>query len=199
MNEEVNQSTERSNRTLWILIASFAIPMIAAYVYYFLGDDFSRGNNGKLISPMINIESLSLTDEAGQLKSKDELTHKWKMLYVVGSACDAICSEKLYLMRQMNKALGKNAHRFQHMLIHTDKMSEEFDQLIKSEHTAALHSYTSKDTLSQALNDIDKDLTSNSIYIMDPLGNIMMQYSPDITPKQILKDLKRLLKISRIG
>ena len=42
-------------------------------------------------------------------------------------------------------------------------------------------------------------IKSGYIYISDPLGNLMMSYPADINPKGILKDLKKLLRASRIG
>jgi len=39
----------------------------------------------------------------------------------------------------------------------------------------------------------------NAIYLVDPLGNLMMRFPPDLEPKSLLKDLKHLLKVSRIG
>jgi len=36
-------------------------------------------------------------------------------------------------------------------------------------------------------------------YLVDPLGNLMMSYPADAAPKGMLKDLKRLLRLSHIG
>jgi len=40
---------------------------------------------------------------------------------------------------------------------------------------------------------------TNLIYLIDPNGNLMMRYTPDQLPKPLFKDLKHLLKVSRIG
>ena len=40
---------------------------------------------------------------------------------------------------------------------------------------------------------------SNGIWIADPLGNLVMRYQFDQPPQDLLKDLRRLLKVSRIG
>ena len=44
-----------------------------------------------------------------------------------------------------------------------------------------------------------KDLPIHQIYVIDSLGNLMMWYPKDATSKGIKKDLKRLLKVSKIG
>ncbi len=199
MTEQVEQKTERKNTTLWLLILTFAVPIIGAYAYYLFADDHTLGNHGDLIQPVIQIEDLALTDINDELIARDELIHRWKMLYVVGSNCDSACQQSLYYMRQINTALGKNAGRFKHMIIHLNVMSPEFQELIRKEHSAAQHSYAANDKISEVFSGPGREHETNAIYIMDPLGNIMMRFSYGTSPKLILKDLKRLLKISRIG
>ena len=199
MTEQVEQKTERSNTTLWLLLLTFAVPILGAYIYFFFVDDYSLGNHGDLIQPVVQIEDLSLTDSNGRPMSKEELVRHWKMLYIAGKNCDSDCQQSIYNMRQINKALGKNASRFKHMIIHTEAMSSEFMQLTENEYSTALHSYGSIEKLSEKLSKLDAKQSNNPIYIMDPLGNIMMKFKHGTSPKLILKDLNRLLKISRIG
>ena len=199
MTEQVEKQATRSNTTLWLLIATFAVPIIGAYAYFFFVDDYALGNHGELIDPVIQIESLALSDADGNRLQRDALIHGWKMLYVADARCDSVCQESIYNMRQINTALGKNAGRFKHMIIHTAPMADDFRRLIDAEHSEALHSYASAEPLSRVLSVSPGQLMSNSIYIMDPLGNIMMRFDPGTSPKLILKDLNRLLKISRIG
>lgn len=200
MSERLEQQAERSNTTLWILIAVFTVPMIVAYAYYFFVDEYSLGNHGELIEPVVQVEDLSLTDEQGQALARDELVHKWKMLYVADADCDVSCQHTLYNIRQINTALGKNADRFQHMIIHLQPMSPTFEKLVADEYPDALHSHATRDNLSRSLPGFGAaDPASHTIYIMDPLGNIMMRFDQGISPKLILNDLNRLLKISRIG
>lgn len=190
----VPQVENRRPYALWVLIFIFFVPMIVAYGYFFLGDHFSTGNHGDLIQPIIHVEQLELKDQEGLNKQFDDT--KWQMLYIVGSSCDAVCVNNLYNMRQINIALGKNAHRFQHMLIHVESMNPEFNKLVTAEYPNTLHAYGSKEKIYRVL---ATDTKPDAIYIMDPLGNIMMRFAPDVSPKLILKDLNRLLKISRIG
>ena len=37
------------------------------------------------------------------------------------------------------------------------------------------------------------------IYLVDPLGNLMMRFPRDPDPSKMIKDLQRLLKYSRVG
>ena len=199
MNDSITQTPQKSRTTLWILIAISVLPFIAAYGYYFLGDFKQFSNNGDLINPVIDIEALKLNDESGQSVERESLTKKWRMLLIVGSDCDAVCQSSLYNMRQINVALGKHYDRFRHMVIHTYQMNTELADLIQAEYKDALHAYTDEQTLDSVFKPVDQNIYSNSIYIMDPIGNIMMRFKTGMDPKVILKDLNRLLKISQIG
>lgn len=196
----ITKTTGKKTPTaLWMLMLTFAVPIIAAYAYFFFGDHLSMSNHGDLITPVIDIVDLQLTDENNKPILHEELTHKWSMLFVVGKDCNDACNKGLYNMRQINIALGKNQDRFQHMMIHADAMSQNFTKLVAIEHHAAFHAYSPRETLLNAFSAVETELPSNSIYIMDPIGNIMMRFSPGISPKLILKDLNHLLKVSQIG
>lgn len=196
---ELQQPTPRSNTTLWILVGAFVLPMIVAYAYFFLADDYQLGNHGDLLQPVIQIESLQMTDSNGKPISRDELVHHWKMFMVSGSDCKENCQQSLYYMRQINIALGKNADRFKHMIIHTSPMSSEFNRLMTTEYGETVQAYATLDRLERILPGLVDPEGMNAIFIMDPLGNIMMRFPSGTDPKLILKDLNRLLKISRIG
>ena len=199
MNESITETPQKSRTTLWLLIAISVIPFVAAYGYYYFGDFKNLSNNGDIINPVIDIESLKLTDESGMAVERETLTRKWRMLLVISKDCDSLCKSSLYNMRQINVALGKHYDRFRHMVIHTEKMSSDLSDLMQLEYMDALHAYAEKDVLDNAFKSIENNIYSNSIYIMDPIGNIMMRFKIGMDPKVILKDLNRLLKISQIG
>lgn len=191
-----NSSTKRSNMTLWILLGSFLIPAILAYGYFFFGNRPSISSNGTLINPIIDIQTLKLTNQAGEMINREELTPKWRMYYFVNEACDTDCLNDLYNMRQINIALGKNQDRVQHVIVHLNKPKDDFIELIEKEHKEAVRLFTTAENKAVLVSQNDTD---TYIYLVDPLGNIMMKFSSSIEAKLILKDINKLLKISRIG
>jgi hypothetical protein len=40
---------------------------------------------------------------------------------------------------------------------------------------------------------------ADHIYLIDPLGNLMMRFPPDPDPRKMYKDISKLLKASAIG
>lgn len=198
MNNQTNTPSQRTNTSLWVLLSSFAIPAILAYGYFFFGDRPAIKSNGTLIIPIVNIHTLAMTDKNGGALSEEELTPHWRMLYFVGENCNDDCQNSLYTMRQINLGVGKYQDRVNHGIAHLAKPNAAFNTLIDKEHPAAGHIYTHRKNISAiaALEGNADQLTS--IYLVDPLGNIMMHFPKDLEPKLIRKDLNKLLKVSRL-
>jgi cytochrome oxidase Cu insertion factor (SCO1/SenC/PrrC family) len=199
--EQPEQSKKRNPYTPWFVVISFVAPVVAAYALFFLGvTPPAYSNKGELLNPIIDVESFDLTDENGKEKSRDEITeHKWHMIYFAGSSCDDACNKILYNMRQINIAVGKNANRLQRLVVHLDEPDEEFQALIVKEYPEARHAKADANTIEAALQNVGPYFRSNEIYIMDPLGNIMLRFTQEQSYKDLLHDLNKLFKVSQIG
>ncbi|MCW8935060.1 MAG: hypothetical protein OQK98_10085 [Gammaproteobacteria bacterium] len=198
-NEVADQAHEkRSNLALWVLTASFFIPAFLAYIYFYYGDRPAIKSNGELIIPVVDIHTLGMTGTAGAELSEEELTPHWRMLYFVGSSCDSSCQTSLYNMRQINIGIGKYQDRVNHGIVHLAEPDEAFVELIEKEHKAAGRIYTTIDKIS-SITELEANPSQlQSIYLVDPLGNIMMHFPKDLEPKLINKDMNKLLKVSRL-
>jgi len=196
---KTKETPQRSTATLWILLAISVIPFVAAYAYYNFGSFNNFSNNGEIFKTVIDIQSLQLSNKEGKAIERESLTKKWRMILIVNDDCNKDCKLSLYNMRQLNVALGKHYDRFRHMLIHTETMNNAFSELVANGYKDTIHVYSSQEVLSSAFKLIETNIFSNTIYIMDPIGNIMMRFDLNMDPKLILKDLNRLLKVSQIG
>jgi len=204
--EQSQQTTKRNPYTPWFVVISFVAPVVAAYALFFL-DIAPPGysNKGELLKPkgaeqLIDVESFALSDDSDKPISREEIiNHKWHMIYFAGSSCDDACNKALYNMRQINVAVGKNANRLRRLVVHLEKPSEEFQALIAKEYPEARHAYANSRTIETALQDVGAEFRSNEIYIMDPLGNIMLRFTQEQSYKDLLHDLNKLFKVSQIG
>ena len=199
---------ENPNKKNKIIIAAIIIvftgPLILSW-FIFNHTDFleARGtsNYGQIITPPILLEDFSLVDPTN-LERKNTLYGKWSMIFVAES-CDEICMENVYRMRQIHMGIGKHSLRVQKVLFLTNQHPGELSKL--------LIKYVGQQVINTDSVDLDALLDkfrsekvinptkAGHIYISDPLGNLMMSYPSDINPKGILKDLKKLLRASRIG
>lgn len=198
MNMTSNTSTpERSNTTLWLLLASFILPAVAAYGYFFFGDRPQPDTYGELISPVIDIEKLELTDVLDEPIPRKELTTTWRMYYIAADSCPEQCEKSLYNMRQINIALGKNQSRVNHMVLHSETAQPEFIDLLEQQYPQLLRARMPQQKLQ--LLQLQNPTQKSAIYLMDPHGNIMMRFTDGLDPKLILREINKLLKVSRIG
>jgi len=199
-----NENSNKKNKIIVIVIVLvFFAPSILSW-YVFNHTDFleSRGtsNYGQIITPPVQLENFSLIDPLDAQRT-DTLHGKWSMIYVAES-CDDMCMQNVYRMRQIHMGMGKHSLRVQKVLFLIDQDINELSSLFKNYkgqqiiNTNAIET----DNLLEKFNLEDADLLRfQRIYISDPLGNLMMSYPSDINPKGILKDLKKLLRTSRIG
>ena len=199
--EQPEQSKKRNPYTPWFVVIAFVAPVVAAYALFFLGiTPPAYSNKGELLDPIIDVESFALSDDSNNILGRDAITeHKWHMMYFVGSSCDDACNQTLYNMRQINIAAGKYANRLQRLLVHLEAPAEEFQALVAKEYPQARHVNANAETIAVALQEVGPQFRANEIYIMDPLGNIMLRFTQEQSYKDILHDLKKLFKVSQIG
>ena len=193
---------KRNPYTVWFVVIAFVAPVVLAYVMFFFVEVKSFVNHGEILNPIVHISSFKLTDEANEIIPRAELTYKWRLISFVGRDCDQVCESRLYDTRQIHTSLGKDQHRLIRMFVHLEPAGESLVKLIDTTHENVIHVNgdvnTIKKTLGINIRD-DASITNNEIYIMDPMGNVMMRFTQDQPNKELLFDLKKLLKASQIG
>ncbi len=205
MNAAAQQSAWRSRLTLITLALLFLAPALAAWWFYSTSADWQPGhttNHGTLMvppRPLDLTQPLFATD--GTPFPGEYLRGKWTLVYIGGSSCTALCAEDFYKMRQVRLAQGENMDRVQRLFLFTDgdsRLPAALDDYPKMD-VAILPRQAGETFLSQFIVDNTGPGKAERIYVVDPLGNLMMYYYPDAEPKGMLKDLQRLLKVSSIG
>jgi len=174
---------------LLLIILSFIGPLILATIMYKYSDDLPVAppkSYGSLINPVITI---SKKDEFNNILS----TKKWTLMYVYGSnLCDLSCEATLYMMNQVRESLGKDMQRVSNIIVtNTDFNNNDNKRIIKK--------YKNLKQLDLINKNLFKVLKHNHLYMVDPLGNIFMYYDENFNAKGLKKDIKKILKISRIG
>ena len=158
-----------------ICAAPFVLGWLAYEHRWFAGQ---AGNYGELLQPR---------PIAGPLVP---LKGKWVLLTIDAAACDAACEKKLYIVRQVRKAQGKDAERIERLWLLTGaaKPRAELVAALEGSHLAAVDAAT-----------LSIFPGTRDIYLVDPLGNLMMRFPADADPSKMIKDLQRLLKYSSFG
>lgn len=179
------------------MLGLFAIPVVASFLaYYVWKPQGGVTNYGELITPVEPVGDISLAQLDGTPVALKTLRGKWLLVYAAGGACDASCERSLYAMRQVRLLQNREQDRVRRVWIITDAVAPNADLLQeKFEGTLAL-----RDPRQQLLPRLPvKTHLGAHIYIIDPLGNLMMRYDPDPDLKRMAKDLERLLRASWVG
>lgn len=200
-NSQQRPPSQRNPYTPWFVVIAFVAPVVAAYgLYFFEVTPPAYNNKGELLHPVIDVESLAFTNKENEPMRRDDITqHKWHMMVFVGADCAGACNKVLYNIRQINIAAGKNSYRLRRSIVHLEEASPEFQRLIDEEYPEALQVNARRETIKSKLEQVHPDLDAYDIYLIDPLGNIMMRFTDTHSPKDILHDLKKLFKVSQIG
>lgn len=198
--------TKKSVNPLWIMLVLFGLPYFISWYSYYTGDTlfFKQGkSNGQLISPVRGLPDFSLKDINGELITRQQFVGKWTLLLTGPSSCNETCLERLWTMRQVRLALSVDRQRVQRFFL--TKETAQYDALLSllpSEHRGLRVFGLDETAESQSLRKTlqpESDLQEFSLYIVDPLANVMMYYPPAIEGKKVLKDLERLIKFSKVG
>lgn len=204
MKENLEKIKKNNRLTIVLVVVLFLSPLVMSW-YVFNYTDYleMRGmaNKGDLIEPVRPLSDLTLIDPQNEERN-DSLYGKWSLVYV-SDVCDKLCMDNVYLMRQIHASMDKHSLRVQKVLFLTKQsISELKESLIqfKGQQAIDVDLINVNELLNKfRLNDADDPLKAGRIYIVDPLGNLMMSYKSDVNPRDIYKDLKKLLRVSRIG
>lgn len=196
--EKVENSKNAGRWKLFAVLAVCASPMIASYFTYFVIQPGAKNNYGTLIDPrQYPIPSLGLTDPSGKMLELESLKGKWLMLQVDDAVCAENCQRKLLEMRQLRIAQGKGMDRIERVWLITDTepVAEQLKPGIAGTHMLRVN----KEKLEKWLPVEQNTRLSDHLFLIDPLGNLMMRFPKDADPNKIKKDLIKLLKASAIG
>jgi hypothetical protein len=196
---EANQINKSRGR--WKLLAVVAVcaaPLIASYFTYYVIKPSGRTNYGALIDPRAHpIPAMASTSLDGKPVPLDTYKGKWIMLKVGGSDCQQECQDQLFAMRQLRTMQGKEMERIERVWLITDQEPLETLLLRVNDGTRMLRAPA--DAVAKWLPVEQGGKVEEHIYLIDPLGNLMMRFPAKPDPAKVKKDISKLLKASAIG
>jgi hypothetical protein len=201
----------RNLRMLGVLAGLFLLPLLFAFYMYY-GTDWrptKRVNHGTLISPVRSLPAVSLkqvsltapdgsaTAPAFEVAPPDLMRNKWSIVYIGAGNCDEPCRQALYVMRQTRLSLNNEMSRVGRFFFITENCCAW--EFLEHEHTGLVLVDATTPAGTRLLHEFPADGRPYSLFIVDPLGNLMMSYDARQNPKGLLEDLKKLLRLSHIG
>ena len=216
----MEESRRNNNRLVLLMIAGIPLTMIlmASWLWYFVvrGDldlvgVLGTANRGTLVQPPRQLDDFELSEQTGVPIKYADLERRWTMLVPqAAGACDQACEQRLYLTRQIHVAMGKEFGRLRRLFMSEDAVADiglavaelsdgrpappGFARLLADEHRGlkALRLETGAYANLFAEHMADP----STWYLVDPAGWIMMSYDSEVSYKDVISDLKFLLKNS---
>lgn len=196
----MSDGQSRGRQQFLLLAALFFAPLIAAIVLYFYFPELQpqeRTNYGQLVEPARPLPDASLLDASGAPAGDGALRGKWSFVYVGSGDCDQDCAARLHQIRQIRTLLNEKRLRVQRVYIApgVDALAAARTAL-EADHPD-LQFFA--DTPDGAYGRFFGARDPQALYLVDPLGNWLMVYPAGAESKGILKDIKKLLRVSQIG
>lgn len=198
----MNELHKKNNRTIIIIFAMSIIPFIIAWILSSNANWMGAStNNGELIIPPVTTEFEEFIGyDDFSLKNMKQLQGHWILVNVIPyNDCQELCQQALYKTKQLRLMMNKDLTRIRRLVVIISEVNAELAQQWWKDDLRLLRSKPAPSLL-QKLKDIrNSDIPDGMLFLMDPFGNLMMQYEPDFDPYQVKSDLYKLLKISQIG
>lgn len=189
------------------IVALFVLPLALAWLLYGNWRPTGSVHHGELLDPARPLSALAArgTDDTGTGAGlpEDYLRGRWTLAYLAAGECRQACRDGLYKIRQIRLALGgKNIDRIQTLGLLASPPGAELRDWLAREHAAMTVAVADSEDAAALRRPFAGDKTDNTddgVFVIDPLGNLLLRYRREAPPKDIIADLKRLLKLSRIG
>ena len=195
---EVRSANTPSGRWKMILVLLVcASPVVASYFMYYVVKPEGRRNFGELISPQRPLPPLATQTLDGKAGELTALKNQWLLLSVAGGACDMRCEQNLYFQRQLRESLGREKDRLDRVWLVDDNIPVR--PALLPALAAATVLRVQPAAVAQWLEPAPGKRLEDDLYLVDPLGNLMMRFPADMDDEagaKAKRDLDRLLRAS---
>ena len=191
MNDRVQNSARI--QLLMIALVFFGPLLVAAWLYFsgYFADSGGRTNHGLLLEPFV-----SLGDALPGSPIHEHNAGQWLLIYANALECTEDCRAALYTTRQARTMLGREMERVTRVFLHGPTAADTV--FLAAEHSG-LVSLEDPSLAGLLENKKPAHIPAGGYYLVDPLGNLVLYFPPDVDPGDMVDDIKHLLRLSRIG
>ncbi|MNY49688.1 hypothetical protein D3C86_1851340 [compost metagenome] len=120
---------------------------------------------------------------------------RWQLLVTAPKDCAVDCQQLVYLARQIQIGLGREAGRASHAIAAAQPLNSDYEARLTREYPQLQRYPLDLAMFTKATG----DQAAPQLWIIDPHGNLVLRYDPSVKGKDLLNDLRHLLKLSNIG
>jgi len=179
---------------LALVIALLTLPfVIAAGLYFFGWHPEQTGNHGQLLNPPLPLPTSGLKTADGRPLTTADLQGKWLLLLDGTGPCTTDCVQRIDEMRRIQVSLNKEMGRLRRVVLSDRSGDPEFAQALRRQPDLVLATAPP-----QWLPGTDV-IPGYRLHLIDPQGNLIMNYPIDIAARSVRSDVERLLKFAWTG
>jgi hypothetical protein len=195
---QANKPKPQGRWKLFAIILVCASPLIFSYLTYYVIKPQGRTNYGALIDPRnYPAPQLNATTLDGKPAGLENYKGKWVMLQADSGDCAEASRAKLFQQRQLRLTQGKEMDRIERVWLVTD--DKPIDTVLLKEYDGTRVLRADPARLKQWLPVEEGATLTDHVYMIDPLGNLMMRFPKNPDPNKMKKDIGKLLRASSIG
>ena len=192
-----DQSKPRSMKTFYLLILVFILPFTMAVLLHFIDLKPTGKSYGNLMQPPKSLQIPMLKNLQGKAFKPEQWNKIWNVVTVDTTGCTEDCAARVHMLKQVHTSMNKDMDRVQRvLLVPVDINSEAYSEIQKTYPDLIVLAGSDVETTKFAA---EFDASKGNVFLIDPLGNLMMSYPDKFDPKGLRSDLTRLLKNSWAG
>lgn len=184
---------------LLIFLTPIIVITVSTIWYYSGYGPEEKVNYGRLLSDPIDVGTLDLELDYQNL-NVDSMERKWMLVHFINDACLESCADLIYVARQVNVLLARQQTRVKRYIaapIEVKPMLENFFTTYQDLNFIEVKDQST--TIQEFKKNGINPFAQPNMFVIDPIGNIILHYSGEVDGKKLLADLKKLLGASKIG
>jgi cytochrome oxidase Cu insertion factor (SCO1/SenC/PrrC family) len=200
MSQKETTSLSNGRKILLGLALVFVLPFTIAATLHLLNLSPASHSYGDLVKPPKALKFTTLHDTQGKDFNAQQWLKIWSVVMVDTTGCTASCQAQVHLLKQVHTTLAKDAKRVQRVLLVPGHLQAEAFAALQTQYPdLIILGGADTETANFASQFSVNAQIAGNVYLVDPLGNLMMSYSKNQNPKGMQSDMKRLLKNSWAG
>jgi cytochrome oxidase Cu insertion factor (SCO1/SenC/PrrC family) len=195
-NLDAKTTVGKDKKILLLLAVVFLLPFTVASILHLLNIRPGGKSFGNLILPIVELKMPTLTDVSGNSFVDSKWSKIWNIVMIDAASCNQACEQNVDKLDRVHRSLYKEEDRVQRILILKNDYDADRILQLQQKYPALIILIAKDATQKDFVAQFDQTAPEGSIYLVDPLNNLMMYYSSDAEPKALRADIKKLLKNS---
>lgn len=193
---EAHSTRPRGQLKLLAIAAVVIGPILIAWLMVKLqiGIPQTHNNHSSLVEPVLTVQDWQLSLEPVGYGAP------WRLLVTAPAGCDDACLKLVHEARQIHIATGREANRVEHTLALGQPVSEQLLSRLQQDYPRLEQLPLTLKLYQESLSAHPADWQQGpQLWVIDPLGRVVLHRDASNPGKHLLDDLRRLLKLSKVG